>query len=152
VNTREVTQAKQRLDAVFKVGQSLDDLDAQAHFARYLCVLTSGFIETSVRAIFASYARLQSGPAVQNFVECELTFFQNPKMEKILELARAFKPEWEDALRRETDGQLKDAVDSIVANRNRIAHGESVGLSLAVINRYYADASRVVELLEKQCR
>lgn len=72
-------------------------------------------------------------------------------MGKILELVGSFNPEWEAELRAAVEGQLKDAVDSIVANRHRIAHGESVGLTFVRIKEYYRNALEVLEVIDQQC-
>ena len=124
----------------------------QSHWARYLCILASGFIEASVRTLYAEYARTKAAPYVANYVEGQLARFQNPKMENILELTRAFSPEWEENLRTKSDGEVKDGVNSIVANRHRIAHGESVGITYATIVRYYESAVKVVDEIERHCR
>ena len=72
-------------------------------------------------------------------------------MEKIASLAGSFSPQWESELRIATEGELKDAVDSIVANRNRIAHGEDVGITYGRVHEYYKRIVHVVELVERQC-
>lgn len=141
-----------RLDDLFKRMMVFsDDIELQSHWARYLCVLVCGFIEVSVRSIYGSYARDKAAPQVVNFVERELSGFQNPNMEKILQLAGSFSPEWRQALEKATNGELKDAIDSIVANRNNIAHGESVGITYARIHDYYGKATTVLDLIERQC-
>jgi len=148
----DVAGAKQRLDRVFGRMKDLPpDPELQSHFARYLCVLVSGLLESSIRNLYGQYAKKKAAPDVANFVAVQLREFQNPKMEKILDLARAFNPLWEQELRTTSEGALKDAVDSIVANRHRIAHGEWVGLTPATLNRYYVDAFRVIEAIAKQC-
>lgn len=147
-----VSRYRQRLDHLFKqIGGFSEDIEMQAHWAQYICVLVSGFLEISVRSIYSEYAYTKAEHKVANFVENELKSFQNPKMEKILELTRSFSPEWEKFLREKTEGELKDAVDSIVANRNRIAHGEDVGITYHRIKGYYQDAIKVIELIDNQC-
>ncbi len=149
----DVYSYKQRLDVLFALVQELpeDPPEVRSHWARYLCVITSGFLETSVRALYLEYARRKAHANVANFVDSELSGFQNPKMDKILDLARRFSPEWEADLRAETDGERKDAVDSIVSNRHNIAHGRNVGITYASIRQYYERALDVVDLIEKQC-
>lgn len=149
----EVVRYQQRLDNLFKriAAFSGDDLELQSHWARYLCILVSGFIENSVRAIYTQYTRKKAAPFVVNFVDGKLKGFQNPKMEKILELTKSFSQEWEERLRNEIEDEHKGAVDSIVANRNRIAHGESVGITYRNINLWYQNAIEVIELIEEQC-
>jgi hypothetical protein len=149
----ELHRSKSRLDAVFRQAGGLGasgDQELQAHFSRYLCVLVAGFVEVSVRRIFVRYAGGHSDPNVARFVTEQLKGFQNPKMENIYLLARGFSVDWEADLRTVTAGELKDAIDSVVANRHKIAHGESVGLSLGVLKGYYARVVEVIEVLEER--
>ena len=148
----EVIRYQQRLDDLFKkIVAFAEDIELQSHWARYLCILVSGFLETSVRAIYSQYANTKAAPYVANYVDSQLQSFQNPNMERILQLARSFSPEWEEHLRSVTQGEPKDAIDSIVANRNRIAHGESVTITYTRIRSYYQNAIKIVELIDEQC-
>ena len=152
MKNQEISSNKQRLDNLFeKVTDFSADTYLQSHWARYLCILVSGFLETSVRIIYREYAKSKATPQVANFVEGKLEDFQNPKMEKILQLTGLFSKEWANELRLETEGELKDAVDSIAHNRNQIAHGGSVGISYSQIKSYYDRAIEVIELIENQC-
>ena len=148
----EVIRNQKRLDYLFQQVQLLSgQIELQSHWARYLCILVSGFLETAIRAILTKYVSNAASPKVANYVDSKLREFQNPKMGKILELARLFSPEWEATIAEQTEGELKEAVDSIVANRNRIAHGEDVGITYARISHYYQDAIKVIDVIEKQC-
>lgn len=152
MKNREVMRAKQKLDNLFeKINHLPDDNELKAHWARYLCILVSGFIENSVRAIYSQYAKNKAIPNIANFVERKLDDLQNPKMEKILQLTGAFSLQWESNLRKATEGELKDAIDSIVANRNNIAHGQDVGITYATIKDYYEKAFKVIQMIENQC-
>jgi len=148
---QEVWRYRQRLDGLFKRTGQMADFELQAHWARYLCVLTSGFLEVSIRALFGQYARVVSAPSVATFVEKRLEEFQSPKMNNICGLTREFNPAWADQLESDTAGELKDAVDSIVANRHQIAHGRDVGISHTQMKEYYARAVKVVDLVRAWC-
>jgi hypothetical protein len=151
MNTVEIDHYKKRLQHLFERAKEFAaEPELQSHWSRYLCVLVSGFLEVAVQTLFAEYAKGKATPSVSNFVDAQVSRFQNPKMERILELTRAFSPEWAEELDEATGGELKDAVDSIVANRHKIAHGESVGISLSRISQYYRDAVKVVNLIEAQ--
>ena len=148
----EAVRYRQRLDNLFKrIGALSQDFELQAHWARYLCILASGFLETSVRAIYGQYARTKAAPYVANFVDSELKRFQSAKMDNILTLTRSFSPDWEERLRNAVEGEPKDAVDSIVANRHNITHGQSVGITYHTVRRYYGNAIKVIELIDAQC-
>jgi hypothetical protein len=153
MKNREISSNKQKLDYLFeKVTAFSGDTYLQSHWARYLCISVSGFLETSVRIIYREYAKKSKAPPeVANFVEEKLKNFQNPNMDKILQLTGGFSKEWASELRLQTDGELKAAVESISNNRNQIAHGGSVAISYSHIKSYYERAIKVIELIENQC-
>ena len=142
---------KQRLDSLFKKYEDLpDDYELKAHWSRYLCVLVSGFIEIAVRETYSEYSKKQASTNVSNFVAGNLSRFRNPKMGRILEITGQFSEDWRLGLEGLTEGEQKDAVDSVVDNRNRIAHGENVGLSYSILKEYYRNVVKVVDAIENQ--
>lgn len=148
----EIVRYKKQLDELFnKISALSEDLELQSHWSRYLCIRISGFLEVSVRAIYSQYAKDKAAPYVANYVQSQLKNFQNPNMEKIIQLTGFFDREWADTLKRDTEGELKDAIVSIVAVRNDIAHGGSGDITYVRIKDYYKRVVKVVELIEKQC-
>ena len=149
----DVHKHKQRLDNLFQQVENLpeDAPEIRAHWARYLCVLTCGFIEQSVRAVYTAYAAEVANPKVASYVAAHLERTPNPNMGVILQIAGQFSPEWKSELADKTEGRLKEVVNSIVANRHSIAHGHDVGITYVTISDYYRDAVKVIELIEEQC-
>lgn len=147
----EIVRYQQRLDALFEKVEDISDIELQSHWARYLCILVSGYLETSVRTIYGEYTSKRADKNVANYVSSKLGSFQSPKMGNILELTRAFSRQWAEELEIATEGELKESVDSIVANRHNIAHGRDVGVSYVTIREYYQNAVKVIELIEDQC-
>ncbi len=147
----EINRQRQRLDDLFAKTKLLPDAELQSHWCRYLCVLVSGFVENAVRISYVELARKRADPTIADFVESRLRQFQNPRMGTILELAGGFSQEWKEKLAQATEGQLSESVNSIVGNRHKIAHGESVTLTLSSLAQYYRDALKVVDLLRSQC-
>ena len=148
----EAVQYKRRIDRLFqRVGAIAGDLELQAHWARYLCVLVSGFLETSIPAVYTQYSGKCAAPNVQRFVSVNLNRFANPNMERVLQLAGSFNKQWGESLKQAVEGELKNAVDSICSNRNQIAHGRDTGISLGRVRAYYAKAVELVEIIEAQC-
>ena len=151
MNDHRLTAHKQRLDALFKKVKSLgDDPEMMAHWSRYLCVLVSGFIETSIRTLVLELAQSRSCPRVSRFVGLRIKDFTNAKMNKILDLLNEFDLEWKEELREFAEGDLKDAVDSVVANRHQIAHGKDTGIGFVTIKDYYDRVLKVVEEVERK--
>jgi RiboL-PSP-HEPN len=152
MKNEDVFRYKQQLDDLFiKISILPEDSEIRSHWARYLCIRVSGFLEVSVRSIYSQYAKDKSAPFVANYIEKQLSNFQNPNMEKILNIVRSFNPLWAESLGRSVEGEIKDAIDSIVAVRHKVAHGDNVGITYVKIKKYYEITIKLVELLEKQC-
>jgi len=148
----EIVQYKQRLDNLFdQIALLTDKFELQSHWARYLCVLLAGFIETSVQSIYIQYSKDKAAPNVTNYVTSRVKRFANPNMEDILELAGHFDKKWRDCISNNADSELKDAVDSVMAQRNLIAHGVNTGISYVRVKNYYKNIVKLVELVENTC-
>ena len=147
----DAVRAEQRLDNLFKRVSTLSyDPEMQSHWARYLCVLVSGYLEMSLIAVYRQYTQTRAEEKVVNYVTRNLSRFQNPNMERICQLVGSFNQNWEEELRLFVDDEVKDSIDSIVANRNQISHGKDVGITYITMNNYYQNAKRLVEFLSEK--
>ncbi len=72
-------------------------------------------------------------------------------MNNILQLTGLFSLEWKDNLETATEGELADAINSIVSNRHNLAHGRDVGVSLVYMKSWYEKATKVIKLIEDLC-
>ena len=151
MNSRgEVSRLRKRLDATFARAPAPNaDLESQADFAKYLCVLVSGFFENALVALLLDYAERRSAPEVVSFVDRKLDRWTSPKAEKIIDLFGAFSPDWRDALSNYLVDERKDSINSLVALWHKIAHGESVGTSLSQVRAHYKAILEVVEHVEQ---
>ncbi|MET9020699.1 HEPN domain-containing protein [Actinopolymorpha sp. NPDC004070] len=147
----EVVSYKSRLERAIKLAEPIDDAELQAHLARHICVLCSGFLEVAVVSVLSQYVSNKSAPQVATYVKASLSQFQNPKMSKILELVGKFDSDWRRDLTVLFEGELKDSVDSIVANRHAIAHGRQTTVTLQNLKSYYRNASTVIDYLASHC-
>jgi hypothetical protein len=154
VKARPLVSQKQRLDWLIKEASKFqgDQLELQAHWARYLCVLAAGFLENALSEVYSRYAKASANAQVANYVEAMLGKIQNPKSRKFLDTARSFDRSWEESLETfiETDGR-KEAIDAIMANRHLIAHGKDANISLVRVEEYLKKSIEVVEFIETQC-
>lgn len=141
----EVHRLRSRLDATFaRAPDPTADPEFQADFAKYLCILVSGYLESALCALLLGYAQSRSSREVASFVERQLGPWTNPKAEKIIDLFGSFNQDWRDNLTAYLVDQRKDSVNSLVALRHKIAHGESVGTSLSQIKSHYRNANEVI--------
>ncbi len=124
-----------------------DQLELKSDLARYLCVLTSGYIEESVRAAILDHCDGRNQTQVMAFVTSEVGYFQNPKVGKIVELLRKFDGRWATEFERLMTDEQRDSINSVVGNRHRIAHGQSVSLSLVPMKTYLTQVVKSMENL-----
>jgi hypothetical protein len=136
-----------------RVGHAADlhDIEMQAHWAKYLCILVAGFVENSLRLTFGRYVKQSSQPRVARYFESRLNRLQNPKAKNVVELVASFDPLWAKNLETFLSGNnRKDAIDSILNNRHLIAHGQNSGITVASVDQYLNRIVEVVEFLEQE--
>ena len=125
----------------------------QSHWAKYICVLSAGLFENALPELYAEYAQGSANPAVALYVKTSISKIQNPKTARFIETAGAFKKEWEEELKAFADDEgRKDAVDSIMSNRHRVAHGKSSDISMARVKDYLKKSIELIEFIEEQCK
>ena len=134
-----------------KVKSTPADEETFSLLAKYLCIVVSGFLETSVREIYDDYAQNKAHRNVSGYVSKQLRRFHNPKMNNILALAESFCPRWKEEMERVVGTEIVDAVNSVVNIRNNIAHGVNVGITLGRIKEYYVKVVELITLIERQC-
>ena len=148
----EVSRLKQQLDATFKrVKSAGQEPELQSDFARYLCVLVSGYIERAIVALVLEHAREKGAPTLQRFVEQRTKRFANANASRIKELLGDFDPDWRLELENILVDERKSAIDSIVSQRNAIVHGGSSGITYYSISEYYQQAQRVIDRVAELC-
>ena len=111
----EVARLKSQLDAAFDRAKRLAhlaDLETQADFARYLCVLVSGYLEKSISELVLEHARQCGGPSMQRFVESNTRRFSNANAQRIKELLGSFNTDWKADLDELLVDEFKDALVS----------------------------------------
>ncbi|MFY9820920.1 MAG: HEPN domain-containing protein [Thermoanaerobaculia bacterium] len=144
----EVSRLRKRLDATFaRIPATGADLEVQSDYAKYLCILVSGFFENAIVALLLDYVERRSSPEVMSYVEGQLERWTNPNTEKITTLFGAFSTDWRVALTDYLVDQRKDSVNSLLALRHKIAHGESVGTSLSQVKAHYKVILEISEFL-----
>ena len=149
---RHRLQELQRL--IDSTSRATQDINLQGHWGRYLCVMAAGFLEFSLQTIYADFASNSSSPHVSQFVSRSLGRISNPNADRFLQTAGAFSRKWQEELDEfflEDPDLRKGAINSIMSTRNKIAHGESVGITPAGVREYLDRSVEVLEFIEGQC-
>ena len=139
-----------RIKRLIRRAEKVIDDELKAEITRYICVLISSLFELQCKDVASKFAKLRSQPDVLKFVESHLKTFRNPSPQKIRELFSRFNhqdaKDWHDGL----EDEERDALGSIVSNRNQIAHGKDVVLTLRDLNDYRKRASNAIVELDRK--
>jgi hypothetical protein len=145
---------KQKIDELFSSVSTVTNPQDQSEWAKYLCVLVSGFIEQSIRVLLEEYCKKRADLTIQKYVIRQIGDITNCKTNKIREILGKFSDGWKSDFDREIEAksrvidQIRNSLDSVVANRHDIAHGKSVGMSYSTISRWYDSVKVAVDVLE----
>ena len=129
------------------------DIELMGHWGRYLCVLTAGFLENALKEVFSDFVSRKSSPQIASFAMAKLDEISNPKSARFVDVTNSFDARWANKLTEfldEDGGQRRNAIDSIMANRHRIAHGKSAQVSVGRVRGFLPGCVEVVEFLEGQ--
>jgi hypothetical protein len=148
----------QKIDILFGKISSISDPKDQSEWSKYLCVLVSGFIEESVRVLLEQHCKACAALKIQNFVISKLGDLTNCKTNKINSVLCQFSPDWAREFmegigeKSRVADEIKNSVDSVIANRHQIAHGKSVGMTYATISKHYKSVKIAIKVLEDVIR
>lgn len=145
----EIERRRRRLSDAFSLLQDgALPSELSSHHARYLCVLTSGFVEQCVKVLIGQYCRVRSNGEVHRYVSGQLKRVRNLDTEDLRRLVSSFNPAWWAELETQRPDEL-EVLNSIAAVRNGIAHGSDVGIGMTTVAQYFKQACVVVEDLAK---
>jgi len=156
MQNRQITIQLQTLQSLIRRTNEAcaGNLELQAEWARYLCVLSAGLLENAIKEFYLDFAKRKVARPLASYVSSTISPIRSPKSVRFLEIAGAFDPIWKSELEvyQISTGGL-DAIDSIMLNRHLIAHGKSreSNISLVSLKEYLSKSTGVLELIEQQC-
>lgn len=129
------------------------DTELQSHWAKYLCVMVAGFLENALQIIYSDFASQTSSRHISRYVSMGLKRVTNPKAGRFVETAGRFDANWRRRLEEflEDDPRRRYAIDTIMDNRNKIAHGEDSMITVHQVRQHLPWSVEVVEFIESQC-
>ena len=157
MNTK-ILQHKQRIDKLFQEVTTISDMRMQGEWAKYLCVLSSGYLENSLRILLSDYISRNSSREIQRYSEPIIGSLTNCKHGKIIKTLEQFDTNWASSFsekiekKSKIENEIKDSIDSLVQNRHDIAHGKSIGVGYVTVKKYYEKANEAVEIMEEIIR
>lgn len=137
------------IDSLFNTGETIKDEEIQAHFARYLCIKTSGLLENYIKSQIGDYVDVCSSKPTAKYVRNRMKTFTNVDCDKLITFLDSFNSEWTAAFLAKMNDRLKSSLNSLISNRNNIAHGNTDSITFNNIKQYYNDTKKVIDILDQ---
>jgi len=132
-----------------KAKEYKDDSELACMLSGYLVVFISGIYEDCIERLFIERAGRNNDNEIKGLIEKLMDQkFRNPEYDKIKEILNYLNPEYGKDLRDKLDNKNIDGINSIVNNKNCIAHGSSSNITLLDVETYHKNALKIFEELE----
>ena len=155
MRNRELARQLSRLRHLINQTEvATQDIELQGHWGQYLCIIAAGFVENGLQAIYSGFSAQSASDHVARYVHGRLARVTNPNAQRFIEVAGAFNPRWGNELEEYLNADApsrRDALDSIMNNRNQISHGGVVGITVHRVRDYLDRCVQVLEFIEDQC-
>lgn len=144
---------KSRITSLFKLYDKVVDPEEQAHNAKYLAVLVSGYLEQAIKELLLHYTAQGTRSQVSRYIEKTWPISKNMKADNIETILNQFDSVWGDEFNTWLRGedQRKSHINSIVEWRNSIAHGResnTTGVTLVSVRTAFTTIVSLVSLIE----
>jgi hypothetical protein len=126
------------------------DPELGAYLAGYLVVLISGAYEDCIEHLVRTRASKSNDSQLVSYVDSRTaSSFRNPDASSVAGLLGNFSKAYKERFNAAVDQESQEALDSIVTNKNWLAHGDSkLQVTVGDVERYFQRSARVLEVLE----
>ena len=143
---------RSRINNLFESYIEVKDPEEQAHNAKYLAVLVSGYLEQAIKEILLHYTSQGTRSQITNYIEKTWPISRNMKTENIEAILSQFDSSWglefKEWLAKEDS--RKGHINSIVEWRNSIAHGQeanATGVTIVSVRTAFETIVGLVSLI-----
>jgi len=140
---------EKQLDQLFDEVKELDEGIIKSHMTRYLCVRTSGYIESLYKSLIGDFTDGTSPKQIQRFVEKKTKYSTNLVYARMIENLTLFSVDWSGSFEQEMNTSYRESLNSVISLRNNIAHGGSNNLSYNNMQAHYTNIKGVAAILKK---
>lgn len=145
----KLSSIERKLDLLLADIEKIQDDSIKAEMSKYFCICISGYLENVIKILISEYATNSSQKPLVNYLLQDLKNITNLSDEKMQRLLNKFSSEWNDLYCNEITDQQRQSLNSIISNRNNIAHGQPCNISCSIIKQYYQDLKAVIIILKK---
>lgn len=116
-------------------------------FAKWLIMLTAGFVEKSLQDIMAEYVTKRSNKSIADFSSKQISRYLSINAEKLDEIVGGFSRQWVVELRSRASSPQIEALNSVKNLRDVFAHGGENGVGWTTAVNYWREVRGLMEHL-----
>jgi len=143
-----VESQEKKLDLLLETIKNLKDDEVKANLSRFFCIRISGHLENVLKLLINNYCEGNSPAPISNYLDKDLKNLTNLSSEKLLKFLKKFSDDWEYRVSEKLTEEYCSSLNSIISNRNNIAHGQSDNISPKVIEEYYSHLKEIISILK----
>lgn len=138
------------LDSLKTKTEEEDDEELKSYLVKLLCVRTAGLLEVFLKTRISEYSKNKVPKEISRFLNSKFKDITNLKSSKFEEVLTSFSVEWGEKFKDYLDNheQEKNSLDSVIAQRHNIAHGQSSNIGSVSMVQYYNDVKSIVVYLD----
>jgi len=144
---------KEKFDSIqrnIKIAEEVNDQKLASMLSSYLVVSISGTYEDCIEYLFIQRAGKNNDKEIQNLVKTLIDLhFRNPNYENIKKMVKALDSKYGTILRDKIADKNIEGINSIVTNKNNVAHGEVSNATIRDIKNYHKNALKIFKVLEE---
>jgi hypothetical protein len=140
-----------RLDEAIRKARrlSIGNQELEGILASHLAVLISGAYEDCIEQLIVERASRGGDESVRNYAQSTIDIlFRNPNSANIQRALKLFGEPCAVEFKRRIGLNASEAINSIVTNKNNVAHGRTCNVTLGDIEDYFTRSVPVFEILE----
>ncbi len=142
------TATRARVDKVDsyirRVSLNADDFQ-QSVFAKWLVILTAGFVEKAVQDIITEYVGNRSNRQIADFSSKQISRYLSINVEKLDEILGGFSRQWVLDLKSTATSAQLEALNSVKNLRDVFAHGGENGVGWTTALNYWLEVKKLIE-------
>lgn len=117
----------------------------KAVYAKWLVMLTAGYVEKSLQSIMKTYAENRGNKNVSDFVSRQISRYLSINMDKLREVIGSFSKSWVDDLDAKATISQVEAINSVKTLRDQFAHGSDNGVRWSTATGYWNEVKKLME-------
>lgn len=129
----------------------VSDSEIQSFLSRYVVVFSSGVYEDCFEHLLVEFSKKGGNLGITSFfLKMLADHFRNPEYSNLKGWLNFINPDYGKELdkRLETSPGSKEALGSIVANKNAVAHGQSCSATLNDIEKFHQQVLPIFNAIE----